>query len=314
VAVSTTPGFVAQGSVTVYEGPTPVGSASVAAGAADVALDPLPIGSHSLVAQFFGNGSYSDSSSGAATMEITGANNVSIGDASVVEGPAGAFHNVVFPVTLSHRSNVDMTVQYDIDAGTADPGIDVADASKVLKFRANLTSVKYIVVKVIGDSSPELDQTFSVRLSNPSNGYALRRAVGTGTIIDDDTSPPSGTTVDVGDSSVIEGDTGGNKTLRFAITLSAPVPNDVAVTFAIAPQSGTVINGKRTSGADWGGPTTKTITIRATKVSKYFAVPVFPEINSELDEHLTVIITNVTGLTPAPGGRTIADGTILSDE
>ena len=79
----------------------------LADGAVDIALDPLPLGSHSLVAQFTGDGSFAASTSSARTMEITKADNISVGDSSVMEGPAGRFTSVAFPVVLSHTSVTD---------------------------------------------------------------------------------------------------------------------------------------------------------------------------------------------------------------
>jgi hypothetical protein len=326
VEVTTTPGFIAQGSVTVFEGVTPVGTGVLADGAADIALDPLPLGAHSLVAQFTGDGSFAPSTSSAQTMEITKADNISIGDTSVMEGPAGRYTSIAFPVVLSHASPTPLTVDVDIASGTGPdgaqvgsivggvltPGTDVLQRHATLKFAANRTVVMVFVAKVVGDNEAEANQTFSVVLSSPSSGFALRRPTGTGTILDDDTSPPSGPRVDIGDASVTEGDTGGSRVLRFSVTMSSAVAAPVAITLRIWPVTG--MNGRRSTGADWGGPTSKTIRLAPNQLSKYLSVPAYPDTRSELDETFTVDVTTVTGFVPAPGGRTSAVGTILSDE
>ena len=76
----------------------------------------------------------------------------------------------------------------------------------------------------------------------------------------------------------------------------------------------TGMNGRRATGADWGGPTAKTIRLASNQPAKYLSVPAFPHTRSELDETFTVDVTAVTGFVPAPGGRTSTVGTILSDE
>ena len=326
VEVSATPGFIPLGSITILEGATSVGTAVLAGGAADIALDPLPLGSHSLVAQFTGDGSFAASTSSAETMDITQAANISVGDASVMEGPAGRFTSIAFPVVLSHPSPTPVTVDVDVASGSGPnaaqagsivggvvtPGTDVLMRHQTLKFAANIATVSVFVAKVVGDNQPEANETFSVVLSNPSSGFVLRRPVGTGTILDDDTSPPTGPRVDVGDASMPEGDAGGNHAMRFAVTMSSGVPTGVTITLRVWPI--TAMNGRKGTGADWGGPTVRTIRLAPNQLSKYLSVAAYPDTTSELDETFSVDVTAVSGFTPAPGGRTSAVGTILSDE
>jgi hypothetical protein len=319
VAVSAPLGFIPQGTVTVLEGSTPRGTATLQGGSADVALSALALGDHTLVASFGGDGSFSGSTSPSGTMNIIEADNISIGDASIVEGAVGNTRSIVFPVVVSTPPTSLLTVDLDINAGTADvtptAGADVIDQHKVLKFPAGKTVPRYILVKVVGDNDAEPAlETFTVTMSNPTNGYVLRRPTGTGVIYDDDSPSPSGPRVEVGDSSVVEGDGGASKVLRFPVTLSEPVlTNTVTVTLQILPAS--ALPGKKgTLTADWGGITTKRVNLKAGQVSKFLSVPAFPDLTSELDETLTVNVIDVQGITPAAGGRTSAVGTILSDE
>ena len=62
--------------------------------------------------------------------------------------------------------------------------------SGTLTFAAGQTT-KQIAVPVIGDTTPESNETFSVTLSNPT-GATLARAQATGTIVNDDTAPSTG--------------------------------------------------------------------------------------------------------------------------
>jgi hypothetical protein len=250
-------------------------------------------------------------------MKVIDANNISIGDASIVEGSGGT-RNIAFPVVISQPPLTELLVDVDVDSGSADvlPATagDVTDTHKTLKFPAGRTVPRFVVVKVIGDTTPEMLETFTVTLSNPSNGYVLRRPTGTGTIYDDDTVPSSGPRVEIGDSSVVEGDSLASKVMRFPVTLSEAVPgNLVTVEVQILPTSATA-GKKGTPTADFGGASVKRVKFNPNQVSKFLSVPAFPDVVSELDETVTVVVLSVEGITPAAGGRTSAVGTILSDE
>jgi hypothetical protein len=108
---------------------------------------------------------------------------VSIAGASLAEGNSGTA-NAGFTVTLSAASASTVSVQYATANGTATAGSDYTTTSGTLTFAPGQTS-KPIPVPVIGDTTVEADETFTVTLSSPTNA-TLGTAQATGTITNDD--------------------------------------------------------------------------------------------------------------------------------
>ncbi len=228
-------------------------------------------------------------------------NCITIGDRSQLEGDT-ANHKMAFNVTLSDPSTSNVTVQYDVLAGSATggtkpgAGVDFKLASKTLVFKVNaktgLTPVsKTINVTVYGDTTVEPDETFTVVLSNPSGGYTLNRDTGTGTILNDD-GGPSGTTVGIAD-----GSTGvqhsGKQTFKMLVTLSAKATGTVTVDYTITEGSATYT--QKDTGGDFGGKLTKTLTFKAGQSAKSIAIPIWADPNPDTDETFTVTLSNLTG-------------------
>ena len=110
---------------------------------------------------------------------------VSIASAVVVEG-TGASVPMSFPVTLSPASTQVVTVGWEVVFGTATSNdIDQATGAGSITFQPTETS-KNIVINVIGDSTVESTETFTVRLTNVTNA-AIGVQSATGTIADNDT-------------------------------------------------------------------------------------------------------------------------------
>lgn len=112
---------------------------------------------------------------------------VTIGDASVIEGDDGAT-TLTFTVT---RSNTDsaFTVDYDTAGDTATEGTDYLRANGTLTFAAGGEATQTISVTINGDTVVEPNETFTLSLSNlVQNGgeTELVDAVATGTITTDD--------------------------------------------------------------------------------------------------------------------------------
>ncbi len=164
---------------------------------------------------------------------------------------------------------------------------------------------KWVSVKVHPDTSAEPDETFTVTLTGPTGGYTLGRSVGTGTIIDDD--PTAGLEIGIGDTTVVEGDSGKARKVAFTVTLSATSLSIMTVDYIIA--SGTAI-----SPADFNdrGNKTRTLTFKPGKNRKYVNVAVEPDTAAEADETFTVTLSNPTG--GATITRPVGTGTILDDD
>ncbi|TMJ18332.1 MAG: hypothetical protein E6G92_00275 [Alphaproteobacteria bacterium] len=106
-----------------------------------------------------------------------------IGDAALAEGDDGVTY-LVFTVTLDHASNGAVTYDYATSNGTALAGSDYVAVAGQISFAPGETS-QTISVPIIGDDSPENNETLTVTLSNPVGG-SIGDGAATGTITNDD--------------------------------------------------------------------------------------------------------------------------------
>src|SRR5204862_2909818 len=116
-----------------------------------------------------------------------------------------------------------------------------------------------ITVLVNGDTTYEADESFTVRLSNPSNA-TISHADGTGTIVNDDAAP----SFSIDDVSHNEGNSG-TTSFVFTVTKTGPTGLSASVDFQTADGTATVTdndyqatNGTLTFAAN---ETTKQITV-----------------------------------------------------
>jgi hypothetical protein len=109
---------------------------------------------------------------------------ISVSDVTVTEGNTGAV-NVMFTVTLSNRTNVDVTVRYDTANGTAMAGNDYIAKTGTLTFNPGETT-KTITIEVKADNKKESDETFYLDLINNSSNSSFAKFRGIGTIRNDD--------------------------------------------------------------------------------------------------------------------------------
>ncbi|HEY0171895.1 MAG TPA: Calx-beta domain-containing protein [Pyrinomonadaceae bacterium] len=109
---------------------------------------------------------------------------ISIDDVTVTEGDAGE-KTVVFTVSLSVDTEQQVSFSYDAVAGTATENQDYARVFGAALFVPTVTR-RTISVPVKGDTIDEADETFSVRISNPTNGATVADGEGVCTIIDND--------------------------------------------------------------------------------------------------------------------------------
>ena len=136
---------------------------------------------------------------------------LSIDDVTVAEGNSGTVA-ATFTVSLNAASGQSVTVDYATADGTGTAPADYAAVSNTLTFAAGETA-KQVTVLVNGDLLDEINETFSVNLTNPINA-TLSDAQGLGTITDDDPLPA----VAIDDVTVTEQDTG-TVTASFNVTL-----------------------------------------------------------------------------------------------
>ncbi len=112
---------------------------------------------------------------------------LSINDVTLTEGDNGTT-NAVFTVNLSTVSTQAINVSYATANGTATAGSDYTATSNTLSFAPGQTS-KTITVQVNGDTLDEVNETFSLNLSSPTNA-TIADAQGIATIQDNDSPPP----------------------------------------------------------------------------------------------------------------------------
>ncbi len=116
-------------------------------------------------------------------------------------------------MTLSAASGRTVSANYATTAGTATSGTDFTSTSGSLSFTPGQTT-KTVNVPVIGDTTFEANETYTIRLSGAVNaGYGTR--TGTGTILNDDAAP----VISVNNVSKAEGNAGSSND-TFTVSLS----------------------------------------------------------------------------------------------
>ncbi|MGD8872322.1 MAG: Calx-beta domain-containing protein, partial [Gemmatimonadota bacterium] len=211
---------------------------------------------------------------------------ISINDVSRAEGNSGSA-NLTFAVTLSVPSTQTVTVDYTLGGGTATAGTDYTATPGTVTFTPGDTS-EPIDVPILGDAVDELNETFNVTLSSPSNA-AISDGLGVGTITDDDDPP----TISIGDVSVTETDAG-TPTATFTVSLSGPSSFQVQVNYATG-------GGNATAGTDYQSAS-GAVTFTAGDTSEPIDVTVNGDTTDEIDETFNVTLSS-------PSNGTIADGT-----
>ncbi|HET9729749.1 MAG TPA: Calx-beta domain-containing protein, partial [Acidimicrobiia bacterium] len=119
--------------------------------------------------------------------------------------------------------------------------------------------------------------------------------------------PKGSPRISVGDSSILEGDTG-THVLQIPITLSAPTTGTTSVHYVVAPNTAHSSDFKPVSG-------TATFTAPAgglSPVQKYVSIVVYGDKIKEANETLTVTLDTPTGGYIL--GRSVGTGTILNDD
>lgn len=109
---------------------------------------------------------------------------LSIRDVTLLEGNSGA-RSAFFMVTLSAPSRRPVSVHYATGNGTATASDhDYRSVAGTLTFRPGQVSAR-IAVPIFGDTRPEADEAFVIRLSQPMHA-SLARRVAFGNILNDD--------------------------------------------------------------------------------------------------------------------------------
>ena len=187
--------------------------------------------------------------------------------------------NAVFKVSLSRASARIVTVDYSTENGTAEAGTDYVAVSGTLTFSPGETNATISVV-IQGDTDPEPDEVFFLRLRNAVNGN-LRRQRAQGTILNDDGKPR----LTISDLIQAEGN---SNTVAFVLTLSLDKPSSEPVSVTCSTVDGTAIGG-----LDYLPRTNVTVKFVGV-TSQRFSVTILGDTVYEPDETLLVRISNET--------------------
>jgi hypothetical protein len=251
---------------------------------------------------------------------------LSIADAQIVEGDAGT-QLLAVDVTMDTLDNFEsgsvLVSTSDVTA-TAGSDYDAIEERLVVPppLRVNSVATDFVCecafiillpenptfgtveIPIHGDVIDEIDETFSVTLSEPEGDVTIADGEATVTIVDDDLPPPPPPVplVSIGDVVVTEGDSG-TTDATFTVSLSEPTTVAVSLDYATADASAT-------SPADYasGGGA---ISFLPRETTKTISVPVAGDLLDETDETFSVQLGGAIG-------GTIADGTgvatILDDD
>jgi hypothetical protein len=206
---------------------------------------------------------------------------LSIDNPSITEGDSGT-SPMNFTVTLAGATAQTVTVAYATVAGTATAPSDYTNTSGTLTFNPSVTS-RTISVPIVGDLVNEPTESFTLRLSNPTNATILK-SDGIGTIYDNDPLP----TLSIDNPSIIEGDSG-TSLMNFTVTLAGATARTVSVAYATADNTAT-------APSDYTN-TSGTLTFTPPATSHTISVPIVGDVVHESTETFSVHLSNPTNAT-----------------
>jgi hypothetical protein len=224
---------------------------------------------------------------------------VTVSDITVVEGNGGS-GAATFTIKASPRPRAccSLTVDWSTEDGTAAAPTDYTSRSGTITFSRRMSSVT-VTVPVKGDLLDEVDESFTVHLSNLTGGPGtIGDATGVGTISDDDAMP----SVSVWDGFATEGDAG-TADLTYTVVLSAPSGRVVDVDWA-------TVDGTAAEPADYVSAS-GTVSFNPGETSKTVTVAVVGDEVAEGNETFGLALS-----APANAAVSVAagTGTILDDD
>ncbi len=256
---------------------------------------------------------------GVGTILDTADNNagtvLTIQDKSVIEGTGGPATEMEFTVNLSRATSQSVSVSYQTAASVdrnpnarAQSGTDFTPTTGRITFAPGQTTRTFIV-PITPDAVNELDETFRVRLFNPTNAAFANNAesaFATGTIIDDDVAGV--VSVARADVDVAENVSGGfvNVLVNFTPTRGTRQLRDVTVDFTTLPDTAQQ-EGRR----DYFGKS-GTLTFRPGVAQQTIRIEIVDDKVREGDESFSVRLSNPNGADL--GNQAETRVTILDDE
>jgi hypothetical protein len=180
---------------------------------------------------------------------------------------------------------------------------DISGARSGTVYFAAGETEKTIVVNVVGDAVQELDETFSVNLSNFRNATAGGPLGVTATILNDDGATPPRTQLawgnPAGGVSHSEGDSGLTPYV-FQVNRTGDTTGTTTVDYRVSFEN--------SNAADFSGPLSGTLTFAPGELTKELTVNVNGDVAQEPDEFFDVVLSNAPGASvPNPIRATIVN-------
>ena len=237
---------------------------------------------------------------------------LSIAPASLLEGATNATGKMMFTVTAASApiaGNLTATWTTSVESGdSAVAGEDFTSNTGTVTIAMNETTDTF-EVDILGDDAPEIDETFTVTLSNASAGAQISQSNGSakGTITNDD-----GHLLSIAPASGEEGSNNANGKVTFTVTaLPMPTGNtSLTATWTVTEDDGEMA---ATASEDYA-TTTGTVTIAADQETGTIEVVTIGDDIPEFDETFTVTLSNPSANTRISSEEGSAQGTISNDD
>ncbi|TMC92287.1 MAG: hypothetical protein E6J12_03270 [Chloroflexi bacterium] len=219
---------------------------------------------------------------------------------ALYEGNSGNT-NATFTITLQPASTTTASVTYATSDGSATAANnDYVPTFGTLVFSPGQTG-KTVNVPVVGDTTAESDEFFTLNLGSPKNAVLLASSA-SAEIQNDDPSQSGSHFLQIGDAAQLETDSGTNN-MTFTVTLSPASTSTVTVTYATA-------DNQAVSPSDYTA-TSGTLTFNAGQTSKTVMVAIVGDTVVEGDENFNVNLSSPSGATLL---RSQATGHIINND
>jgi Ca2+-binding RTX toxin-like protein len=238
-----------------------------------------------------------------SSLTVVPSNMLSVNSPIINEGDTGQ-SNLTFTLSLSLPLQQSGSVDYTLQSGTATASTDFSASSGTVQFNAGETS-KTITVPILGDTTIENDETFTLALSNPINidlSNSSKSMTIIGTIRNDDFP-----TLSIANTPSIKEGNSGQSNLIFTLQLSDVPLSAVSVDYVTKDSTAT-------AGEDFITQT-GTLKFAAGEKQKTISVPVLGDQNEESDEALSLVLSNSQNAKFSNNSAQLnATGTILNDD
>ena len=135
------------------------------------------------------NSSHGGTYIGLSEVRFTASQTLAVSPQAMAEGAAGTTANMTFTLSIASAIGTDVSVAYATSNGTAVAGVDYVAVDGTATITAGTTSTT-IDVPIIGNDLGEPDKVFTLHLQVLTANAYLPVAAVTGTILNDDDTPP----------------------------------------------------------------------------------------------------------------------------